>query len=185
VTCLRISILTSLAIAVSIASPRPALFAQAASPTSTSTSAGAAPAMPTITLLQPGVAGTVPQDRPVVAFRFAGADPSDPLDYQSFAASVDGRDRTKAFQVAAGEAWGTLAGALPHERTVKAPLAALESGAHQVTARICTVRGSCAEFSATVSVSAATPAALAAQDLPRRPGPIALLSSICRWLLGR
>src|SRR5688500_18148450 len=66
--------------------------------------------LPTIALVQPSGAPTLPSDKPVVVFRFAPGEPNDPIDLASFAVTVDGRDQTRSFQVTASEAWGTLAG---------------------------------------------------------------------------
>jgi hypothetical protein len=98
---------------------------------------------PALALVQPAAGGSVPQDRPAVVFRFAPGEPNDPIDVRSFAVTVDGRDQTRLFQVSAGEAWGPLS---------PADAAALDAGAHQLAARICSSRGACAELSATVSV---------------------------------
>jgi hypothetical protein len=100
---------------------------------------------PVLALAQPPAGTGLPQDRPVVVLRFAQGEPNDPIDVGSFAVAVDGQDRTRHFQVTATEAWGTLAapgGGDP----------AIEAGAHQIAARICSARGACTELSATVSV---------------------------------
>jgi hypothetical protein len=99
---------------------------------------------PEIALVQPTGGATVPQDKPIVVFRFAQGEPTDPLDARSFAVAVDGEDRTALFQVAAGEAWGPLAA-----RGGENPIAL---GAHQITARICSARGTCTVASAMVTV---------------------------------
>jgi hypothetical protein len=117
-------------------------------------------------LVQPAGGGTVPQDKPVVVFRFAQGEAGDPVDARSFVVTVDGQDRTALFQVsvASAEAWGPLA-------PVAAPPAqpdfalALPAGAHEVTARVCSVRGVCAMASAVVVAvpqSAASPGSLPA-----------------------
>ena len=122
---------------------------------------------PVLALVQPpptAVGGvlTVPQDRPVVVFRFAQGEADDPIDAASFRVAVDGRDRTARFQVAAptaavtagaaGEAWGPLGDA-------DTPLAA---GAHQVAARVCSSRGACATVDVTLTaVPAASVTAIA------------------------
>jgi hypothetical protein len=111
---------------------------------------------PSIALVQPPAGGTVPQDRPVVVFRFVQGEPGDLVDARSFAVSVDGTDRSALFQLAAsamgGEAWGPLVAAAEISSGNLAP------GAHQVTARICSARGACASANATVTVLP-TPAA--------------------------
>ena len=100
---------------------------------------------PVIALVQPASGGTVPQDKPVVVFRFAQGEPDDAIDAKSFAVSIDGVDVTPGFLVVGSEAWGSLV------RAVSEPLAA---GVHQVNARICSARGACGSASASVSVEA-------------------------------
>jgi hypothetical protein len=114
---------------------------------------------PVLALVQPppstlagGAPLTVPQDRPVLVFRFAQGEPSDPIDAASFRVAVDGRDRTAQFHVASGEAWGPIGDA-----AVGAP--PLAAGAHQVAARICSTRGACGTVDVSVT---AVPAAFAA-----------------------
>ena len=101
---------------------------------------------PVLALVQPAT-GTVTQDKPVVVFRFAQGEPSDPIDLASFAVSVDGEDRTRLFQLATGasggDAWGPL-DSPGHD--------ALTVGAHQVVARICSTRGACASAAGAVIV---------------------------------
>jgi hypothetical protein len=109
--------------------------------------AGSAPAAlsvyrpPALALVQPAAGGSIPQDRPVVVFRFASGEATDPIDAGSFAVIVDGQSRSALFQVTAGEAWGPI---FPTEES--------RAGSHQVTARICSTRGACSETSATVVV---------------------------------
>jgi hypothetical protein len=102
---------------------------------------------PALALVQPAAGGSVPQDRPVVMFRFAAGEPNDPIDVGSFAVTLDGEDRTKLFQVTATEAWGALA--LPSTATNPS----ISEGSHQVAARICSTRGACSETSAGVVVT--------------------------------
>lgn len=100
---------------------------------------------PLIALVQPAMsngAGTVPQDRPVVVFRFAAGEADDPLDVRSFVVAVDGVDRSALFQVTASQAWGPLASADQLARGELPP------GAHRVVARICSSRGACADAEA-------------------------------------
>lgn len=103
---------------------------------------------PVLVLAQPPAGTALPQDRPIVVLRFGQGEPNDPIDVGSFAIAVDGDDRTRHFQVTATEAWGPLA------RDADASL--IETGAHQLAARICSARGACTELSATVSVVPAT-----------------------------
>ncbi|MGQ0715340.1 MAG: hypothetical protein ACT4PJ_16700 [Gemmatimonadaceae bacterium] len=97
---------------------------------------------PALALVQPAAGGSVPGDKPVVIFRYGPGEPNDPIDVRSFAVAVDGHDRTHLFQVSALEAWGPLA---PHESS-------LETGPHQIAARICSSRGACADVSATILI---------------------------------
>lgn len=133
---------------------------------------------PTIVLAQPGGATghTVPQDRPVVLFRFAAGEPADPVDARSLAVVVDGEDRSALFQVVGTEAWGSLA----------RPGETLAAGAHQIAARICSARGACAAVSATVDVVASPAAAPQAVPQPaasRRGRLIDALLAAARRLL--
>ena len=105
---------------------------------------------PALALVQPAAGGSVPEDKPVVVFRFAPGEPNDPIDARTFAVALDGMDRTAQFHITAGEAWGSLA----HEPDE----AGLSRGAHQLSARICSARGACVEVSATVSVIEGSPA---------------------------
>ncbi|HEX6250020.1 MAG TPA: hypothetical protein VFZ56_01145 [Gemmatimonadaceae bacterium] len=97
---------------------------------------------PVIALAQPAPGAAVPQDRPVVVFRFAAGEPGDPVDARSFAVTVDGEDRTELFQLSLAEAWGPLA----------SPDDAIEPGSHEVVARICSARGACTATTALVTV---------------------------------
>jgi hypothetical protein len=105
---------------------------------------------PLIALVQPPLggpgAGSVPQDRPVVVFRFAAGEADDPLDVRSFVVAVDGVDRTTLFQTTATQAWGALAA---DEAVARGQLSA---GAHRVAARICSARGACGSTEAQVLV---------------------------------
>jgi hypothetical protein len=111
--------------------------------------------LPSLALVQPPSGGTVPQDKPIVVFRLASGDSTDPVDARSFVASTDGKDLSAAFHVARDEAWGSLAGA-PNEAASSVAL-----GAHQLVARVCSIRGACTEVSATVTVVASASAAVA------------------------
>ena len=108
---------------------------------------------PSLALVQPLDGGMVHQDRPVIVFRFAAGEPSDPIDVGSFAVTVDGVDRGALFQRAAGEAWGPLG-----------PLTGADSlvpGVHRISARICSARGACTAVQGTMNVlPALIPAAL-------------------------
>ena len=96
---------------------------------------------PTLVLAYPTPGVSVPGDNATVVFRYAMDDVSDPLDLRSFRITVDGVDRTSDFRVTAEAAWGAIAqGAEAGHR------------AHDVRARVCTVRGVCSELSAVVTV---------------------------------
>lgn len=97
---------------------------------------------PSITLAQPAENGALPDDKPVAVFRFASAEPLDPIDALSFSVMVDGVERSRAFQLTQGEAWGLLADAG----------ALMSAGQHDIRARICSARGTCEEVKATVTV---------------------------------
>lgn len=114
---------------------------------------------PTIVLVQPSGASALPQDKPVVVFRLGTGEPGDPLDLTSFRVAVDGSDRTALFQVTASEAWGPLATpADPGEASELTP------GTHQLTARICSIRGACSAVASAVTVLPAIEA-----EAPMRP----------------
>lgn len=105
---------------------------------------------PLIALVQPPAAtagtGAVPQDKPVVVFRFTNGEPDDPLDVRSLVIAVDGIDRTALFQTTATQAWGPLAG---DAQLARGELAA---GPHRVVARICSTRGACSTAEAMLLV---------------------------------
>lgn len=103
--------------------------------------------LPTIALVQPSGAATLPSDRPVVVFRFAPGEPNDPIDLASFAVTVNGRDRTRFFRVTGAEAWGSLAG-----DAAASGDSSLALGTHQVTARICSARGACGVIVSSLTV---------------------------------
>lgn len=135
---------TLLAIAMTVGSASNSAGAQQPAPTPAT--ALSPHRLPSLALVEPATGAAVPQDRPTVVFRFAPGDSADPIDARSFAVSVDGTDQTKLFQVARDEAWGQLAQPPgPHQ----GPIA---SGAHQVAARICSIRGACTEVASTVAV---------------------------------
>lgn len=103
---------------------------------------------PLIALSQPLNGGSVPQDKPVVVFRFSAAEQADPIDARSFAVAVDGEDHTSLFKMTATEAWGPLA---PATKLISV-------GQHQLVARICSTRGACNTASALVNVASGAPA---------------------------
>lgn len=132
---------------------------------------------PALALVQPAAGGSVPDDKPVIVFRFAPGEPNDPIDAQSFAVTVDGTDRTSRFQVTAGEAWGALA---------ELPEGSASPGTHQVFARICSARGACSEVTATVAViesARASSAPAEASGNARRRKVMDAVVSVLRKLL--
>lgn len=130
---------------------------------------------PLLALVQPAADGSVPQDRPMVVFRFAPGDSTDPVDARSFAITVDGKDRSAGFQAARDMVWGALAP--PDEAE------ALGAGAHALVARICSIRGSCGEVSASVTITAASPAAANAPVANRKRTVLDLLLVALKKLL--
>lgn len=104
---------------------------------------------PIIALAQPPDGGTVPQDKPVVVFRFTSGEPEDPIDVRSLAVSVDGKDHTSLFQMTAAEAWGPLSSGTQ----------VIDIGGHEVVARICSARGACSTTTALITVGPAGPVA--------------------------
>ena len=137
---------------------------------------------PVIALVQPAGGHSVPQDKPVVVLRFAAGESGDPIDLATFAVTVDGADRTRLFQVTAGEAWGPLA---PPARSPND--SALAPGTYHLTARICSARGACGETAVPVNVApASTPRTDGATDkiaVSRRQRLIDALLSVARKLL--
>lgn len=101
---------------------------------------------PLIIVAAPTEGTTLPDDKPVAVLRFMSVEPLDPIDALSFSISVDGKDKTALFRLTHGEAWGPLA----------EPNEILTSGQHEITARICSARGSCGTTKATVTVVAAS-----------------------------
>jgi hypothetical protein len=130
---------------------------------------------PELALVQPASDGSVPLDRPVIVFRFAPGDSTDPIDVRSLAIAVDGKDRVSSFQVARDMAWGPLA---PPEE-----LQSLLAGAHSVVARICSIRGACNELRATVTVAAPATPAKESAVVDRKRTLIDLLLAAARKLL--
>ncbi|HEU5184909.1 MAG TPA: hypothetical protein VFU01_10100 [Gemmatimonadaceae bacterium] len=132
-----------------------------------------------IALVQPTSGAPLQQDRPVVVFRFAQGEASDPIDTRSFAVAVDGQDRTALFQVAALEAWGPLAPVRNDGGDAIAP------GPHQIAARICSSRGACGTTSATVMLVPPVARSLETNtsESQRRPSVLDRIIAITRKLL--
>lgn len=133
-------IVTALAVC---ALPR-AMYGQSEAPPAGVTGAASAYRIPVLALVQPTSGGTVPQDKPVVVFRFAQGEPDDQLDLRSFSVAVDGRDVGAGFQIAGSDAWGSLAS--------RADAVPIPVGAHEVSAQLCSARGACVIARATVTV---------------------------------
>lgn len=132
---------------------------------------------PALALVQPPAGGSVPQDRPIVVFRFAPGESGDPIDARSFSVTVNTENRSALFQVAASEAWGPLAPAVPGHAPAIAP------GAHRVAARICSVRGACAEVIAMVTVVASPSSIPEKASVDRKRTLIDLLLLAARKLI--
>jgi|SRR5690349_4066294 len=101
---------------------------------------------PALTLVQPENGASIPQDRPIIVYRFLPGDSTDLVDVRSFVVSVDGKDRARLFQSARDMVWGPLAP--PDESS------SLAVGTHAVSARICSIRGACVEVSGSITVAA-------------------------------
>ena len=125
--------------------PTRSLRAQPPAPPPTGAPPIAAYRAPIIALVQPAPGTTIPRDKPVVVLRFAPGELADPIDARSFSVQVDGADRSALFQATTSEAWGPL--------MAPASGSDLEPGPHQITSRICSVRGTCTSTSATVTVA--------------------------------
>lgn len=141
--------------------PAPIPSQPPSAPPTTAAGALGAYRAPTIALVQPALGAGVPQDRPVVVFRFSQGEAHDPVDLASFSVVVDGELRTPLFQLSGGagggEAWGPLV--QPGDARL------LAAGAHQVTARVCSSRGACGSTQAQINVLAP-----AAADTAKPPG---------------
>lgn len=133
--------------------------------------------LPVLALVQPTAGGNVPQDRPVVVFRFAPGEPNDPIDAGSFAVTVDGKNRSGLFQVSSGDAWGALAP--PQEGAEPA----ISLGPHHVAARICSIRGACSETAATVILVGSSAAVHETTAPDRKRAIIDVILSTFRKLL--
>jgi hypothetical protein len=103
--------------------------------------------LPVIALAQPVTGSALPQDKPVVLFRFAAGEATDPIDLGSFAVSVDGENRTALFQMSGAEAWGPLTSEADR----------IELGEHELVARICSSRGACSTTTAPGPVGSRKP----------------------------
>ena len=131
---------------------------------------------PVIALVQPSAGASVPSDKPIVVFRFAPSDSSDPIDARSFAIAIDGEDQKRLFQVTATEAWGPMAPPAP-DGSGSTPV-----GVRRVAARICSIRGACAEVNERVTV-VASEAAVTDAPLDRKRSLLDLLLLALRKLI--
>lgn len=134
---------------------------------------------PVLALVQPVEGGTMPQDKPIVVFRFAQGEVNDPIDARSFSVTRDGIDVTAAFQLSNGDAWGSLDGAsLSSAREV------LSVGLHHIVARICSARGACGSVATDVNIAPAPASTSAMPALTdRRSRLVELLLRASRKLL--
>jgi hypothetical protein len=128
-------------------------------------------AAPRLTIVYPLPGVSIPSENPAVVLRYSSGDVSDPLDLRSLVILVDGRDRTGHFRVTADAAWGRIVDG------------ATGINAHEVEARVCTVRGVCARLSAIVTVVAPVVAKPAAVDKERRGKVIDVFLEAARRLL--
>src|SRR5688500_13265599 len=115
----------------------------------------AAYGLPTLVLAYPAPGVSVPGDNATVVFRYAWGDNGDPLDLRTFRVLVDGVDRTSHFRATADAAWGTI---------VQGGQSGIQ--AHDVHARVCTVRGACAELGAIITVI--TPPGITRDEAPAK-----------------
>lgn len=127
---------------------------------------------PRIVLAHPRAGMSVPRSSATLLFRYAAGEVGDPVDLRTFTVFVDDVDRTSHFRVTADAAWGTI---------VDADGSGLK--AHSVRARICSIRGVCAEVSANVVVVGESVVQGAKVRRTRREKLIDLLLEAARRLL--
>ena len=118
---------------------------------------------------RPGV--SIPSENPALVLRYSSSDESDPLDLRTLVVLVDGRDRTAHFRVTADVAWGTIVDGTTG------------ISAHEVEARVCTVRGVCVRLSAIVTVVSPVVASQPAVNKDRRGKIIDVFLEAARRLL--
>jgi hypothetical protein len=170
-------------IALALVPPAP-LAAQ--KPASDSASVIAPYRAPRLALAEPPLGAGLAQDRPTVVFRYAQGESDDPLDLTSFAVAVDGETRSAQFHADSAEAWGSIEPTGSHASAYAGQPLAL--GVHQLAARICSLRGVCADVRTTVTVVASVlgsgvaerPAAKLQRWLP----VLAMLITLARKLFG-
>ena len=128
-------------------------------------------APPRLVLAYPAPGVSIPGDNATVVFQYAST-AADPLDLRSFQVMVDSTDRTSHFRVTASAAWGTIAAG-----------DAAGIRAHDVRARVCSVRGVCANAHAIVPVVGSSVPAKPSLTRERRGKIIDLLLELARRLL--
>ena len=127
--------------------------------------------LPRLALVHPAPGVSIPGDNATVIFQY-GSTHTDPLDFRSFTVAVDGVDRTSHFRVTANAAWGTIVGG---------DVVGLR--AHDVRARICSIRGVCTSVNAIVPVVGSTDAAKRSLSKDRRGKIIDVVLEMTRRLL--
>jgi hypothetical protein len=126
---------------------------------------------PRLELVHPPPGVSVPADHATVVFQYASTE-VDPLDLGSLRVTVDGIDRTSHFRVTAHAAWGPIVGGDT-------------SGirAHELRARICSIRGVCVSVDAIVTVAGSRPPAKPSRSTERRGKIIDVVLEMARRLL--
>lgn len=125
---------------------------------------------PTLALVQPTAGRSIPQDKPILVFRFSRGEAADPVDVGSFTVNVNGVDRTEDFQVTADEAWGPLAKPGTAD-------SAIAPGTYRVSARVCSVRGACSQATSAVVAVADPAGSVTSPDSSYKPDPRECASS--------
>ena len=126
---------------------------------------------PRLTIVHPLPGVSISGENPALVLRYSSSDTSDPLDLRTLEILVDGRDRTAHFRVTADVAWGTIVDG------------ATGISAHEVEARVCTVRGVCVRLSAIVTVESPVVASQPAVNKDRRGKIIDVFLEAARRLL--
>jgi hypothetical protein len=127
---------------------------------------------PILVLAHPAAGVSVPAENATVIFRYAVRDATDPLDLRSFEVLVDGVERTSHFRTTADAAWGTIADG-----------GGTGLRAHDVRARVCTIRGVCVEVGAIITVTGADGRAREAVEKKRWVKVIDIALEMARRLL--
>jgi hypothetical protein len=126
---------------------------------------------PRLTIVHPLPGVSIPSENPALVLRYSSGDVSDPLDLRSLEILVDGQDRTARFRVTADVAWGPIVDG------------ATGISAHEVEARVCTVRGVCVRLRAIVTVVSPVVAKQPAVNKDRRGKIIDVFLEAARRLL--